>query len=341
MHTCVLFRPTHWRQCQTRQPISPLTPQCLLSCKQRSLLWSWRLHASTWLSPAPQSFAPWRAQLPSHHFWAKPRSLIASSRKSGMIDGSRSKAQVCGKPCFRCYLGCVSLLFKKFAESLPSTVTSAGHVPGGEQHSNYSNKYGSEWHNSGQLQSGSTEWRVSSSLAWPLGSTRLHFPASRSDDLSAPAPRCRLRPGTPNVHWLTRADAPGFATKERSVRRPSGTGPATGSRYDLAFRRQAAAGSTSHWETTPQDPVTLALLHSSRANASSVSRSVLQLGLNWNESEKLANPTRYGFASQCVSLARIMYVSEHRSHELALLKSMKKSTLRLLHTQTWRLTIAV
>ena len=138
-------------------------------------------------------------------------------------------------------LACAFLLVKKFAETLHSAVTLAAAISGGNATLQQQQQV-REW--IAQLRQrpiSSTEWRMSLSLAWPLHSTQLHFASSRSHDLSAPAPRCHLRPGTPQVQrwawrWRHRSSF-GEAAFKYSL--------AEMSSYDITFPRKAAASFTS------------------------------------------------------------------------------------------------
>ena len=82
----------------------PFAAPCLLSCEQRSLpchvgcMHYLIVTRATKLSALTSS-----ATLTP--FLDGASSMAASARKSFIFEGSRSKAQVCRKPCFRCYLG--------------------------------------------------------------------------------------------------------------------------------------------------------------------------------------------------------------------------------------------
>ena len=86
---------------------------------------------------------------------------------------------------------------------------------------------------------------MSFSLAWPLSSTQLQFAASRGHDLSAPASRCRLRPGTPQAKRRTRSRRHRSSRTKERAEAVFTSRPAAGSSDYLAFQRQTAVSSTS------------------------------------------------------------------------------------------------
>ena len=119
---------------------------------------------------------------------------------------------------------------------------------------------------------------MSFSLAWPLSSTQLQVAASRSQDLSASAPRCRLRPGTPEAKRRTRSCRHSSSRTKEWSEAAFTYQPVAGSSDDLAFQRQAAVSSTSPLGRRCMDLATLPLLHSCRRHCIRIQISFDNLG---------------------------------------------------------------
>ena len=140
---------------------------------------------------------------------------MAASSMRGLINhSSRSKHKFCRKHCPCHYPAlCISARwngechFRSLGRSAKSVRCYLGRRrPARTQRSNSGNKRENKC--MAQLAAATSKQLIRiayvTSARWPLSSTQLHFAASPSHVLSAPAPRCRLRPGTPQAKRQTR-----------------------------------------------------------------------------------------------------------------------------------------